>query len=191
MPTTTAFPFAQGPSDTLIGQVYGSHVGQTGTGGVTNAGNQVQTNQYSGAQQGLQDQLAQQASDVMSSGQIGGQWLNPTQAQSDWANLQWQQHVAPMLAAQHGADSPALASSLSQMLLGLSAQGAQQGLGAYTAAANQAQNIAFTPMGSSQVNNQSQNSNTSQNTNTAGYSANLDAGKAVGGIMDLVAPFFP
>jgi hypothetical protein len=130
-------------------QTGGQTMNTTGTATTTQSSNAnqqgSQTNTYLPWQQQLQGQVGQ-AQENMLSGNVPTSFTNPqatTQAYMDNFN----QYVAPELAAQYGAGSPAIGATLSSGLTNLAATNYEQGISNYGNAINSAAGTALTPTG--------------------------------------------
>lgn len=147
---------------------------------------QSQMNVYNPQQQALQGNVLDQANNLLT-GNVSNSFGLP-QSVWDAAYYNFNKYQAPQLAAQHGAGSPAISSSMNELnlqLAGLSGQNAMSNaLGAFDAAAK----YAFNPLGSNAANvsnqtTQQNNSTTSNQTankqaleNTFQQNASMDLG---------------
>lgn len=124
-------------------------------------GQQSAMNQYNPGQLAMQDYTNQYGMNLLNGQVPQGAGLSDASRQKAW--LDWNSQVAPRLAAQNGAGSPAIGSSASQLALGLAAKDSEMGfansLGAYQAAGN----FAYKPIGSNQSTAQNQLSNQASN----------------------------
>ena len=137
-------------------------------------GQQSAMNQYNPGQLAMQDYTNQYGMNLLNGQVPQGAGLSDASRQKAW--LDWNSQVAPRLAAQNGAGSPAIGSSASQLALGLAAKDSEMGfansLGAYQAAGN----FAYRPIGSNQAsaNNQMSNQQTSQTSTTQDFGSLLN-----------------
>ena len=121
-----------------------------------------QANTYLPWQQQLQGQVGQAEGNLLS-GNVPTSFTNPQAATSQYMN-NFNQYVAPELAAQYGAGSPAIGASLSSGLTNLASQTYEQGISNYGNAVSAAATPALTPTGQTgaQAQQQSGTSNTNQ-----------------------------
>jgi hypothetical protein len=164
-------------SNSLSGTGYITNGTTTQTGGnnvtaVSNAnttqnsqgtGQSQQSNTYLPWQQQLQGQLGQAEGNLLS-GNVPSSYTNPQAATSAYMN-NFNQYVAPELAAQYGAGSPAIGASLNSGLTNLAAQTYQQGFSNYGNAVSAAATPALTAVGAT-GNQSQQQSGTSDTTQT-------------------------
>lgn len=142
--------------------------------------NQQQANVYTGAQQALQGQALDQGSQIMQGN------INPNMGlpQSVWdaAMFNFNKYNAPLLAAQHGAGSPAINSAMQELNLNLAAQSGQNAVSNSINAMDAAAKYAFTPVGSNAMNTgaQQQTGNSTQN------SWGMDTGATVQALYDIL-----
>jgi hypothetical protein len=134
-----------------------SQLGQTGS---TGSQSGINNNIYTTDQQGAQATALSQLSNALTSGgaSISPQFGLP-QAAYDAAIANWKQNAEPLFAAQNGAGSPAMGSSLSQLIQQLAGISGQNMIGNFQGIANQLGNFAFTPEG-----NKTAQANTAQGT---------------------------
>jgi hypothetical protein len=138
---------------------------QNQTGQQSSAGSQQQLNAYTPGQQGLQGNLGGLYQSLLG-GNIPNSFTNPAAATNAY-NTNFQTQVAPQMAAQYGAGSPAIASQqalgLAQMQGNLYNQGVQNYMGALGQGANYAQQM---PVGGSGA-QQAQGAQTSSGQSTS------------------------
>lgn len=149
----------------------------------TNQQNQAM-NQYTAGQQALQGQVTGMGQNLLN-GNISSSFGLP-QSVYDAEIANFNRFQAPMLAAQHGAGSPAIQAAMESLQLQLAGMGAknafQNALGAYDAAGK----YAFTPIGNNQtqigsnsmnnVTNQTQQGLSNQQTNNTTNQTNNRVG---------------
>lgn len=136
----------------------------------SNAGAQSQQNTYTPFQQDLQNEAAKQAGQFLQTGVAPGMDQNLA-AQEAAFKQNFNQTVAPQLAAQFGAGSPAIASAESQGLVNLTANAFQNQGSNFNNALGTAGNLAFTATGQNAQNK----SNAATNTNTnQGWQDNMN-----------------
>jgi hypothetical protein len=123
-------------------------------------GNTQQQNTYLPWQQQLQGQVGQAESNLLS-GNVPTSFTNPQATTQAYMN-NFNQYVAPELAAQYGAGSPAIGASLNSGLTNLAAQNYQQGITNYGNAVSSAAGTGLTATG--QTGNQSQSQTGASNT---------------------------
>ena len=128
-------------------------------------------NVYSDAQKAAQNQALSSLSGFIS-GQSLPTSVGLSDAERQQAIMDWNQNTAPLLTAQLGAGSPALGSSMQQLILALTAQANQRAQGNFLGGAQALGNFAFTPQG----NNTVQNQTASGNTTAAGTNHVLETG---------------
>lgn len=107
----------------------------------------LQMNQFTGQQQGLQNQSLGFIGSILS-GQSPPPNFGMPQVVYDAAMANFNKYQAPMLAAQHGAGSPVINSAMQELQLQLAGQGAQRSMGNALDAYRMAANYAFAPAGS-------------------------------------------
>jgi hypothetical protein len=120
-----------------------------------------QQNTYLPWQQQLQSQVAGAEGNLLA-GNVPTSFTNPQAATQAYMN-NFNQYVAPELASQYGAGSPAIGASLNSGLTNLAATEYQQGLQNYSNVLGGAQSAALTPTGQSGTQAQQQQG-TSQTT---------------------------
>lgn len=135
----------------------------------TSSGNNM--NVYSDAQKAAQGTALNSLSSFLSGGGLP-QGMGLSDAERQQGILDWNQNTAPILTAQNGAGTPALGSSLQQLILAMTAQGNQRAAGNLQGAAQGLGNLAFQAQGN-QV--QSQNAATG-NTGVTGTLNNTQTG---------------
>lgn len=147
---------------TTGGGATSSNTNQQGTGNQA----QQQANVYNPWQQQEQQQAGQAASAFLQTGNLPGTLGAPPAETQAYIN-NFNQNVAPQLAAQYGAGSPAIASQEALGLSQLAGSEYSQGISALSGAINQEAGIGFNSIGSNQAGNQAQQ----QTTNTTGRTA--------------------
>lgn len=158
-------------TSTQNGTINTTSAGATNSTTIANTTGQGQTqgtqnNTYQPWQSGLQQQVGQAAGNFLQTGNLPGTFGTP-QVVTDAYISNWKQNVAPMLAAQYGAGSPALGSSLALGLQQLQAQVYQNQSNNFSNALSSAGNTAFTATGNTSNSNQSQSENAKSNTTSA------------------------
>jgi hypothetical protein len=136
--------FSSGTSGSQTGNENINTTGVSNT-NQSSSGNQQQANTYLPWQQQMQGQVAGAQSNLLA-GNVPTSLTNP-QASTQAYMQNFNQYVAPELAAQYGAGSPAIGASLSSGLTNLAAQNYQAGVSNYQNAINSAQTGALTPTG--------------------------------------------
>lgn len=158
-----------GQTQNVNSNTTGSQISNTQQQGTQN-GQAAQQNTYQPFQQALQGETAQSLGKYIQSGDLPSDWSMPS-VLSQAYNQNFNQSVAPGLAAQYGAGSPAIASAQAQGLVNLEAQSYQNQQQNYQSALGQAGNIAFTPTGTT-AQNQSANQGTSKT--NSNWQQNMD-----------------
>jgi hypothetical protein len=118
------------------GQAVGTQAGET-------------ANVYQPWQSGLQEQAGQAAGNFLQSGNLPGSFAMPPQVAEAYAS-NFNRFVAPGIAAQGGAGSPAIASQMALGLEQLTADMYRTQSGNFGNALGQAQSLGFTPVGATQ-----------------------------------------
>lgn len=144
------------------------------------AQSQQQANVYTGAQQALQNQALAQGSQIMQ-GNINPSFGLP-QSVWDAAMFNFNKYNAPLLAAQHGAGSPAINSAMQELNLNLAAQSGQNAVSNSLNALDTAAKYAFTPVGSNAMNTGTQQQQGSSNQTSWG----IDTGATMQALYDLL-----
>lgn len=185
-PASAAGGGATMPSNLFYGAQQQSNQG--GAGVQANAGTQL--NQYTAGQQGLQQQLPQLLSGILSGQtQIPPYWTAPPQVFQAY-NDQFQREMAPRYAATYGAGGPQALSAQNQGNQQLAAQLYQGGIQNYQNFLNQGLSTAFNPVGQQTASTGNNNWQQQGNQNTLGYQTTnpLGAlgigGAAAGSIID-------
>ncbi len=142
--------------------------------------NQQQANVYTGAQQALQGQALNQGSQILQ-GNINPSFGLP-QSVYDAAMFNFNKYQVPLLAAQHGAGSPAISSAMQELNLNLTAQSGQNAVSNSLNALDTAAKYAFTPVGNNAMNtgNQQQTGSSLQN------SWGMDTGATMQALYDIL-----
>jgi len=122
-----------------------------------------QQNTYLPWQQSAQGNLGAAANNILT-GNVPTSYTNPQQTTQAYMN-NFNQYVAPELAAQYGAGSPAIGASLNSGLTNLAAQNYEQGLANYNTGVATAGSLAMTPSGQTSTGSQ-QNQGTGTTTST-------------------------
>lgn len=120
-------------------------------------------NTYSPQQQAAQNAALQAGTNYLQTGNLPGTFGAPPQVTQAYVD-NWKQNVAPQLAAQYGAGSPALGSSLALGLEQLQAQVYQNQSANFSGALGQVSNAAFNALGQTQNSQQQQQENGTTNT---------------------------
>jgi hypothetical protein len=128
---------------------------------------QQQQNQYGAGQQALQQQLPGTLSNFLQTGNLPGTFAAPPQVLSAYQS-NFNQMVAPQLAAQYGAGSPVLGSQETMGLQQLLSNLYQTQSNNFNNDLNTGANIAFNAIGSNANTQQAQQQAQTQNTNTTG-----------------------
>jgi len=123
-------------------------------------GNANQSNTYLPWQSGLQSQVAGAEGNLLA-GNVPTSFTNPQASVQAYEN-NFNQYVAPELASQYGAGSPAIGATESSGLTNLAAQNYQSGISNYSNVLAGAQSAALTPTG--QTSNQAQEQQGTGNT---------------------------
>jgi len=135
----------------------------TTTSNANATGQQASQNVYQPWQTALQAQAGGAASNYLTTGQApSGVTGAPPQLVSAFTD-QFNQNVAPQLAAQYGAGSPAIASQLALGLEQLNANTYSTNLNAYQNTLSQAGNLGFNAVGQTGTSGQQQNSTSNTN----------------------------
>jgi hypothetical protein len=156
----------------------GNSLTQTGSSGTSQTAG-LNQNQYTPAQQALQGQDTSQISGLLngSSSPAASLGFDPSVWQSMVTNFN--ENVAPQLAAQYGAGSPVIGGQLSNLLLNATSQSSQQAWNNQQNLLGDAQSNAFTPVGATSGTSQTQGQNssdyTSQQQNTTQSGANISS----------------
>lgn len=108
--------------------------------------NTSQATSYSPAQQGMQGSLGSMLQQFLS-GQVPSSFTDPTALMNQY-NQQFNNSLAPQLAAQYGAGSPQIGSQYNQGLVNLLGNQYNQGFSNYSNALGQGLQYAFQPIGS-------------------------------------------
>ena len=146
----------------------------TGAGAQTTAGTQL--NQYTAGQQGLQAQLPQLLSGILSGQtQIPPYWTAPPQVFKNY-NDQFNRSVAPQIASAFGAGSPQIGSQQSIGNEQLAAQLYQGGIQNFQNFLNQGLSTAFNPVGQQTANTGNSNWQQQGQQNTLGYQTSSPLG---------------
>ncbi len=150
-------------------QFYGAQQQQQQQGAGAQTGAASALNQYTQGQQQLQGTLPQTLQSVLSGqSQVPDYFTAPPQVFKAY-NDNFQQSVAPGIAAQFGAGSPQMASQQSIGNQNLAANLYQNGQGNYLNYLNSAANVAFNPVGQQTANSAANNWQSQNNGNTQGY----------------------
>jgi len=144
--------------------------------------NANQANTYTGAQQTAQGQAGQAYSNLLN-GNVPQSLTEPSQLISAYTN-QYNQNVAPQVAAQFGNGSPQNAAQYSMGLQNMLANQYNTGVSQYGSAAAGASAYGLTPTGQTQAGNASTLGTTDQNVN--GQQANGFGG----GLISILASLF-
>lgn len=159
---TQQSPTTQAQNTTTIGGA-NTKANTSSTGNTASQGNTANT--YSPFQQELQQEAAGQAGQFLATGIAPGvqQELDAQKA----AYMQnFNESVAPQLAAQYGAGSPAIGSQLAQGLVSLTSDVYQNQAGQFNSALGTAGNLAYNATGASSNTNQQQAANTASKTSS-------------------------
>jgi len=143
--------------------ISGNSLTQTGQSG-TSQSDGLNQNLYTPEQQALQGQAGGQIAGLLNGSQSPAASLgfDPAVWQSMLTNFN--ENVAPQLAAQYGAGSPVIGGQLSNLLLNATAQSSQQAWNNQQNLLGDAQSNAFTPVGASSGSSQATGQNTSEYT---------------------------
>lgn len=142
----------------------------------TSSGNETGSNMnvYTAGQQSAQDQVLGSLQGMLSGGNLG-----LTDAERQQAILDWNQNTAPILTAQLGSGTPALGSSLQQLILAMTAQGNARNIGATQNAQQMLGNLAYSPVGNTVNRTQGNTGNTSQTGSEHVLSTGFDTSAAL------------
>ena len=150
----------------------------------TNNANELQTgaqnNTFTPGQQALQGQAANYISNILAGGAVP-QNMGLPQSVYDAAFHNFNKYQAPMLAAQHGAGSPAINASMEELNLQLAGLAGQRATGNALDAFSQAANFALKPIGQTNNNNRVASGNETQKTNSVSTTTD------VGGLLERIA----
>lgn len=119
------------------------------------SGQTAQANTYNPSGQALQDQGAASLSNVLSTGQLPGNF-GMSQLAFDALNQNFNRYQAPALANQFGAGSAAIGASQGEQNMNLAAQMNRDAWTNYNNVFNDVANFAYTPTGSVSTNQQAQ-----------------------------------
>lgn len=155
--------------------------------------NQVQnTNQtgsnmnvYTDAQKAAQNQALGALSSVLSGQSVPSNFGLP-QAAWDAAIANWNKTTAPILTAQHGAGTPALGSSMQELLLQLAGMSGQNAMSNFRGMAGDLWGAASTPMGNTTQQAQQITGQTMQSRNVNTHETGFDTGGALDALMSIV-----
>lgn len=137
--------------------------------------NQLNSNTYDPASLALRNQGAGSLAEIMATGQLPGNFGISKQA-FDALNSAFERNIAPGMAAQFGAGSPAIASQEALMNEQLAATLGQQQWQNYQGIFNDVSNFAFTPTGQQSTMGQTRTEDTNSDTsNTANWQSNNTA----------------
>jgi hypothetical protein len=170
---------------------------QSGSSRTQTSGNQVQqqlgsqaqqqANTYGAGQQALQQQLPSVLSSFLQTGNLPGTFAAPQQVLNAY-NSNFQQSVAPGLAAQYGAGSPEIGSQNTLGLQQLLSNLYQTQSGNLNNVLNTGANIGFTPIGQTGTGNTSNTANTTQNqTQNQSWQSN---NSLLGSLLSSASPLF-
>lgn len=152
-------------NETLTQNTSGIGNQNTSSTGAANAtGTSAQQNTYQPWQTGLQAQAGQAAGNFLQTGNLPGTFGAPPQVTQAYID-NFNRSVAPQLAAQYGAGSPAIGSQLALGLEQLQAQVYQNQSANFSNALNTAGGLAFQSVGQTGQQNQAQTENQKSNTN--------------------------
>lgn len=145
----------------------------------TNANNELTSNNsvFTPGQQAVQGQAGNFISNILSGGQVPQSFGMP-QSVYDAAFANFNKYQAPMLAAQNGAGSPAINSSMQELQLQLAGMAGKQSMGNALDAFSQAANFAFKPIGSTGT----RAATGTENQTGSGITTTTDVGGLLGGI---------
>lgn len=149
----------------------------TSTGAANASGTSAQQNTYQPWQTGLQAQAGQAAGNFLQTGNLPGTFGAPPQVTQAYID-NFNRSVAPQLAAQYGAGSPAIGSQLALGLEQLQAQVYQNQSANFSNALNTAGGLGFQAIGQTGQQQQAQTQNQQSNSNwqaTENTVANLQA----------------
>jgi hypothetical protein len=163
-------PVAQGGNQSQTGNVNQSTQGSTASSYSGQSGGQQQGTTagiYSPQQQAAQGTTGTAITNYLNTGILPGNFGNDAQQDAAY-NSAYQQYVAPQLAAQYGAGSPAIGAQEAQGLQQLNANLYSTQLGAFNNATNQAMSYGFTPTGTTNTGTESANQSGTQASNWQG-----------------------
>ena len=142
-------------------------------------------NVYSDAQRAAQNQALSSLGQVLSGGSIPSNFGLP-QASWDAAIHNWQKNTAPMLTAQHGSGTPALNSSMEELLLQLAGMSGQNAMSNYQGIANSLGQFAFQPQGNQEMVNEARTGQTMLNRNVQTKETGSNPGASIDALISII-----
>jgi hypothetical protein len=161
-PTPNLASNSTGTSSTNQTTVGGGANSTTSTGSSTGTGAVNSQQVYNPWQQQEQQEAGQAASSFLQTGNLPGTLGAPPAETQAYVN-NFNQNVAPQLAAQYGAGSPAIASQEALGLSQLAGSEYSQGISALSGAVQNAASIGFNAVGQNQEQNQQQQQQATSN----------------------------
>ena len=142
-------------------------------------------NVYSDAQRAAQNQALSSLGQVLAGGSIPSNFGLP-QSAWDAATHNWQKNTAPLLTAQHGSGTPALNSSMEELLLQLAGMSGQQAMSNYQGLANSLGQFAFQPQGNQEQVNEARTGQTALNRNVQTKETGSNPGASIDALISII-----